>query len=233
MINVCKGRVFLLSLHSTKCNFMETVDLRNKRLAQTLIRNLERRHYEAYYAENAEQLRQQVKELIPEESTISWGGSMSIRDTGLTDMLKKGNYRVFDRADAKDEAEKVAIYRKAFECDYYLASVNAVSEDGVIVNIDGNGNRVAAITWGPKHVILVVGLNKVCQDVDAAIKRARSTAAPINMTRFENLKTPCHQDGICHNCKSPDSICNYISIQRMSHPAKRHTVILVGEDLGY
>lgn len=147
-------------------------------------------------------------------------------------MLKNENYEVFDRDEAKNDDEKLAIYRKAFECDYYLASANAISEDGVIVNIDGNGNRVAAITWGPKHVIFVIGLNKVCQDVDAAIKRACSVAAPINMGRF-NLNTPCSKDGTCHDCKSPDSICNYVSIQRMSHPAGRHIVILVGEDLGY
>lgn len=210
----------------------EVEDKRNERLASTLIKNLERRHYTAVYAKNAEELRNKVKELIPEGSSISWGGSASIRDTGVTAMLKQGNYQIFDRDDVTTQEEKVAIYRKAFECDYYLASVNAMSEDGVLVNIDGNGNRVAAITYGPEHVILVVGLNKVCQDVDAAIKRARSTAAPVNMTRFD-LKTPCQVDGACHNCKSPDSICNYISIQRMSHPANRHIVILVGENLGY
>jgi hypothetical protein len=173
-----------------------------------------------------------VKELIPEGSSISWGGSMSIRTTGIMTMLKGGNYCVYDREDAHTEEDKLRIYRKAFECDYYLASANAISEDGVIVNIDGNGNRVAAITWGPKHVIFVIGLNKVCQDVDAAIKRARSIAAPINMARFD-FKTPCQIDGTCHDCLSPDSICNYVSIQRMSHPAHRHIVLLVDELLGY
>ena len=107
-----------------------------------------------------------------------------------------------------------------------------MTEDGVIVNVDGNGNRVAAITWGPEKVILVVGINKVCPDVETALKRARSYAAPVNMARF-NYETPCQKDGLCHDCLSPDSICNYISIQRMSHPAKRHIVIVVGEELGY
>lgn len=207
-------------------------ETRNERLATTLIRHLKQRHYDAYYFHDTNELLEKVKSLIPEGSTITWGGSDSIRSTGVTTMLKDGNYRVFDRDEATTDDEKVAIYRKAFECDYYLASANAISEDGVIVNIDGNGNRVAAITWGPKHVVFVVGLNKVCQDVDAAIKRARSVAAPINMARF-NLNTPCSKDGTCHDCKSPDSICNYVSIQRMSHPAGRHIVLLVGEDLGY
>lgn len=207
-------------------------ETRNERLAATLIRHLKQRHYDAYYCHDTNELLEKVKSLIPEGSTITWGGSDSIRSTGVTTMLRDGNYRVFDRDEATTDDEKVAIYRKAFECDYYLASANAISEDGVIVNIDGNGNRVAAITWGPKHVVFVVGLNKVCQDVDAAIKRARSVAAPINMARF-NLNTPCSKDGTCHDCKSPDSICNYVSIQRMSHPAGRHIVLLVGEDLGY
>lgn len=211
---------------------MKPIEIRNERLAQKLMKNLARRHYESYYCKTAAEVVDKVRELIPEGSSISWGGSMTIRDTGVTRMLKEGNYQVFDRDDVTTAEEKVRMYRKAFECDYYLSSVNAISEDGVIVNIDGNGNRVAAITWGPEHVILIVGLNKVCQDLDAAVKRARSTAAPINMARFTN-NTPCQVDGTCHNCLSAESICNYVSIQRMSHPAGRHIVILTDEAVGY
>jgi hypothetical protein len=123
------------------------------------------------------------------------------------------------------------MYLKAFSTDVYLSSANAISEDGVIVNIDGNGNRVAAITWGPKKVIFVIGLNKVAQNVEAALARARSTASPTNMARFSN-KTPCQVDGVCHNCNSPESICNYVHFLRNS-PRGRHTVVLVGENLGY
>jgi hypothetical protein len=206
--------------------------IRNERLAERLLKRLDLRHYDAYYCHDAEEVLNKVKELIPEGSSVSWGGSATIRSLGVTGMLKADNYEVFDREDVTTTEDKLRIYRKAFECDYYLSSVNAISEDGVIVNIDGNGNRVAAITWGPKHVVLIIGLNKVCQDTDAALKRARSTAAPVNMTRF-GFETPCQTDGTCHNCLSADSICNYISIQRMSHPAGRHIVILVDEDLGY
>jgi L-lactate utilization protein LutB len=205
---------------------------RNQRLGEKLAGQLKQRHYEAYYCKTAEEAVEKVLTLIPEQSTVTWGGSATIRDMGLTARLKAGRYRIFDRDDATTAEEKVSIYRKAFECDYYLSSVNAISEDGVVVNIDGNGNRVAAITWGPRHVVLVVGLNKVCRDVDAAIQRARSEAAPVNMARFD-FDTPCQHDGTCHDCKSPDSICNYVSIQRMSHPAGRHIVVLVGEPLGY
>lgn len=207
-------------------------ETRNERLAQSIIKNLKQRHYDAYYCATAEEAVEKVLELIPEGSSVTWGGSASIRDTGLTARLKTGNYTVYDRDDVTGNDDKVRIYRQAFECDYYLGSVNAMTEDGVIINIDGNGNRVAAMTWGPEHVILLVGLNKVCQDVDAAIKRARSEAAPVNMARFD-FNTPCQHDGTCHDCKSPDSICNYVMIQRMSHPAHRHTVVLVGEPLGY
>lgn len=212
---------------------MSPLETRNEKLAATLMRHLRQRHYDAYYCHDGKELPGLIEKLIPAGSTVTWGGSDTIRSTGVTAMIKNsGAYKVYDRDDAQSEEQKTAVYRKAFECDYYLASVNAISEDGVIVNIDGNGNRVAAITWGPKHVILIAGLNKVCQDVDAAIKRARSVAAPVNMARF-GLNTPCTNDGTCHNCKSPDSICNYISVQRMSHPAGRHIVVLVGESLGY
>lgn len=211
---------------------MDAKELRNERLADKLIKNLQRRHYKACYCKSSSDAVDKVKELIPEGSSISWGGSQSIRLSGITKMLKTGKYDVYDRDDVHSQEDKLRIYRKAFECDYYLASANAISEDGVVINIDGNGNRVAAITWGPKNVILVIGLNKVCQDVDSAIKRARSVAAPTNMARFD-FKTPCQTDGTCHDCLSADSICNYISIMRMSHPAGRHTIILVGEELGY
>jgi hypothetical protein len=210
----------------------KALTLRNERLAEKLVSALKRRHYDACFCKDTASLLNHVKELIPEGSSITWGGSMSIRSTGVTKMLKDGNYKVYDRDDATDSEDKIKIYRKAFECDYYLSSVNAMTEDGVIVNIDGNGNRVAALAWGPSHVIFVVGLNKVCRDLDSAIKRARCVAAPINMARFD-LHTPCQKDGICHDCLSEDSICNYISIQRLSYPAGRHIVLLVGEPLGY
>lgn len=211
---------------------MTPTEIRNQRLARKIVNNLQRRHFGAFYCRTTHDILEKVRELIPEGSSVAWGGSMSIRNTGVTRMLKEGNYVVFDRDDVTTAEDKVRMYRKAFECDFYLASVNAISEDGVLVNIDGNGNRVAAITWGPERVIFVVGMNKVCQDVEAAVKRARSVAAPINMARFD-FATPCQKDGSCHNCLSSESICNYISIQRMSHPAGRHIVILTDENVGY
>ena len=148
-------------------------------------------------------------------------------------MLRERNtLEVLDRDLVTDAKEKQEMYLRAFTADVFLSSANALSEDGVIVNIDGNGNRVAAITWGPKKVIFVVGLNKVAPTVEAAVARARSTASPINAARFD-INTPCKIDGVCHNCTSPDSICSYIHLLRNNRIPGRFTVVLVGESLGY
>lgn len=211
---------------------MTPKEIRNERLAQKMIKNLERRNMEACYCKTADEAIEKVIGMIPEGSSISWGGSMTIRDMGLTKALHERNcYDLIDRDEAKDCDEAQEMYRKAFFADFYLSSANAISEDGVIVNIDGNGNRVAAITFGPKKVIFVIGMNKVAQDMNAALARARSTASPINAARFD-IKTPCQIDGICHNCNSPESICNFFHFIRNSRPG-RISVVLVGEELGY
>lgn len=211
---------------------MTIIRERNQLLGKTLVKNLERRHFEAYYCENSTEAIERVKQLMPEGSSVTWGGSDTIRKMGLVDALHQAKYDVLDRDQAETREAQQEIYRQAFSCDYYLSSANAISEDGVIVNIDGNGNRVAAITWGPKHVIFVIGMNKVTQDVESALARARSTASPINAQRFD-INTPCKVDGVCHNCKSEDCICSCIHFLRHSRPARRHIVVLVGENLGY
>ena len=213
-------------------HIMTPTEQRNERLGLHLVRSLARRNMEAVYCPTAKEAVQRVMEMIPDGSSVSWGGSVTLRSIGLTDALHaRGTLKVLDRDRATTTEEKIATYHKALWADYYLSSANALSEDGVIVNIDGNGNRVAAITYGPEHVIFVIGLNKVAQNVEAAIARARSTASPVNAARF-NIKTPCQTDGTCHNCNSADCICNYIHLLRNS-PRKRHIVVLVGETLGY
>ena len=208
------------------------LETRNEHLANHLIKQLKKRNMEAVYCPTAAQAIEKVKEMIPAGATVTWGGSMTLRDMGLTRALHEaGTYQVFDRDLAQNAEEAQEIYRKAFSADFYLSSANALSEDGVIVNIDGNGNRVAAITFGPRHVIFVIGLNKVAQTVEAALARARSMAAPVNTARF-NINTPCKVDGVCHNCCSEDCICNFVHFLRHS-PQGRHSVILVGESLGY
>ena len=211
---------------------MTPQEQRNEQLAQTIIKNLKRRHMEGFYCATAEKAVKKVSELIEDGSCVTWGGTMTVRDMGIPQYLKdRGTLEVLDRDLAATPEEAQMIYLKAFSSDVYLSSANAISEDGVIVNIDGNGNRVAAITWGPKKVIFVIGMNKVAQNVEAALARARSTAAPTNAARFD-VKTPCKTDGVCHNCNSPQSICNYVHFLRNS-PQGRHIVVLVGEPLGY
>ena len=211
---------------------MTPQEQRNELLAKTIIKNLKRRHIEGFYCPSGEEAVKKVSELIADVSTVTWGGTMTIRDLGIPEHPKsRGTLEVIDRDLAETLEERQAMYLRAFSADVYLSSANAISEDGVIVNIDGAGNRVAAITWGPKKVIFVIGLNKVTQTVEAALSRARGTASPINSARFD-IKTPCKADGVCHNCNSPECICNYVHFLRNS-PKGRHTVILVGENLGY
>jgi len=212
---------------------MTPLETRNQLLAQKLIKNLKRRNMEAFYCPTSKDAISKVMELIADGSSVTWGGSMTIRDMGLPQALKdRGTLNVLDRDVVESQEEKLQMYLRAFTADFYLSSANAISEDGVIVNIDGNGNRVAAITWGPKKVIFVIGLNKVAQNVEAAIARARSTASPINAQRF-GINTPCKVDGTCHNCNSSESICSYIHLLRNSRNGNRHVVVLVGETLGY
>ena len=211
---------------------MTPKEQRNELLAGRMIKSLNRRHMEAFYCPTAGEAVKKVSELIEDGSSVTWGGSMTVRDLGIPDVLRsRGTLEVLDRDLVESPEEKLAMYLRAFSVDVYLTSANAISEDGVIVNIDGNGNRVAAITWGPKKVIFIIGLNKVAQTVEAALSRVRGTASPINAARFD-INTPCHVDGVCHNCNSPESICNYVHFLRNS-PKGRHVVVLVGEDLGY
>ncbi len=211
---------------------MTPVELRNERLANRLIKSLKRRNMEAFYCATSEEAVTKVSELIVDGSSVTWGGSMTIRDMGIPKVLKdRGTLEVLDRDEVTERSEVSKIYERAFMADVYLSSANAISEDGVIVNIDGNGNRVAAITWGPKKVIFVIGINKVVQTAEAALVRARSIASPINAARFD-INTPCKVDGVCHNCNSPESICNYVHFLRNS-PHGKHVVVLVGESLGY
>lgn len=211
---------------------MSPIEIRNEKAAGKVIKNLARRNIEAFYCPTAQEAVAKVLEMIPQGSSITWGGSMSIRDIGIPAALADaGKYEVYDRDKAPDRAAATEIYLKAFTCDYYLSSANAITEDGVIVNIDGTGNRVAAITFGPRNVIFIIGMNKLTQDTDSALARARSLAAPVNTARFD-IQTPCKLDGVCHNCLSDDSICNYIHYLRHS-PKGKHKVILVGESIGY
>lgn len=205
---------------------------RNSLLAQKVIKGLESRNMSGYYAATAEEALEKALELIPEGSSVTMGGAMSAHEIGLVNALKKGNYDFMDRDAAKTPEEKRNIMLKGYDADFFLSSANAITEDGVMVNIDGNSNRVSMIAQGPKKVIFIVGMNKVCCDVDAAMKRARNVAAPINAQRF-GLETPCAKTGSCMNCKSPDTICCQFLITRFSRHKDRIHVILVNDNLGF
>ena len=207
----------------------ENIVKRNGLLAETVIKGLESRNMSGYYAATAEEALKKALELIPKGSSVTMGGCMSAQEIGLVDELKKGDYNFIDRYAEEDQR---AAMLKAYDVDVYLASANAMTDDGVLVNIDGNSNRVSAIAYGPKKVVFIVGMNKVCGDVDHAMKRARNVAAPINVQRF-GLKTPCASTGKCMDCKSPDTICCQFMITRYSRHAGRIHVILVGEPLGF
>ena len=202
---------------------------RNELLARKVIEGLESRNMSGYYAANKEEALGQALNLIPEGSTVTMGGGMSVHEIGLVDLLKKGNYKFIDRDEMED---KRAAMLAAYDADFFLMSANAMTEDGILVNIDGNANRVSALAQGPRKVIVIVGMNKICDDADGAMKRARNVAAPINAQRF-GLNTPCSKTGACMNCKSPDTICCQFLITRYSKHKDRIHVILVNDMLGF
>ena len=202
---------------------------RNELLAKKVIKGLESRNMNGYWAENREEALKIALSLIPEGSSIGMGGATSAAEIGLVDAVKSGNYRFIDR-DAI--ADRRAAMLMTYDADVFISGTNAMTDDGVLVNIDGNANRVSAIAQGPKKVIIIAGMNKVCGDIDGAMKRARNVAAPINAQRF-GLSTPCSKTGACMNCKSPDTICCQFLITRYSKHADRIHVILVNDNLGF
>ena len=207
----------------------ENIIKRNELLASKVIKGLESRNMSGYYAADKEAALKKALEIIPEGSTVTMGGAMSVHEIGLSDALKNGNYNFIDR-DAYED--KRAAMLAAYDADVFLSSANAMTEDGVLINVDGNSNRVSAIAQGPKKVVFIVGMNKICPDADSAMKRARNVAAPINAQRF-GLSTPCTKTGSCMDCKSPDTICCQILITRFSRHKGRIHVILVNDNLGF
>ena len=202
---------------------------RNELLAQKVIKGLESRNMTGYYAASREEAKELALSLIPEGSSVSMGGAMSAHEIGLVQALKEGNYRFIDRDAYEDKREAMLL---AYDADVFLSSTNAMTEDGILINIDGNSNRVSAIAQGPRKVLFIVGMNKVCSDVDGAMKRARNVAAPTNAQRF-GISTPCTKTGSCMKCKSPETICCQFLITRYSRHKDRIHVILVNDMLGF
>lgn len=205
----------------------EVAQQRMERTAQALRKN----QMEAYCVDCAADVLPLLKTLIAPGTCVSMGGSVSLQECGVPAFLRTGDYEFLDREAVTGDAVG-ELYRKAFFADYYLSSANAVTEQGEIFNVDGNGNRVAALAFGPQNVILVVGCNKIVEDLHEAHRRLRHLAAPANTKRL-NRNTPCAKAGICADCRSPERICCTYTVQRFSKTPGRIKVILVAEPLGY
>lgn len=203
-----------------------------KNAANTIIKNLNKRNMEGYYCDTKEDALAKALEIIKEGSSVGWGGSMTINEIGLMDAIKNGSYDVIDREAISNDEEYKATYARMVNADFFLTSTNAITMDGELVNIDGRGNRVSFLIFGPSNVIVVAGMNKVVSDVESGYKRVKDIATPPNTVRL-NRNTPCATTGRCGNCFSPDCICNQTVITRRSGAPGRIKVILVGEVLGY
>ena len=206
----------------------ENLKKRNELLAATVIKGLKSRNMTGYYAKDKKEALKIALSLIPENSSIAMGGCMSANEIGLISALEQGKYNYVDRAKMEPREALLA----AYDADIFLSSANAMTDDGVIVNIDGNANRVSCIAQGPKKVVFIVGINKICSDIDSAMKRARNVAAVANTQRFD-INTPCKITGKCSDCKSPDTICCQFLITRYSRHKDRRHVILVNDFLGF
>jgi L-lactate utilization protein LutB len=211
---------------------MSPKEIANQNLANTMIKNMAKKNLEGYYCATSAEAVEKALSLMPEGSSVTWGGSMTLTECGLMDALKTANYEIIDRDTAKTPEESRVMYSKQVLADYFLMSTNAITIDGELVNIDGRSNRVSCLCWGPQNVIIIAGMNKVVPDVESAIKRVRNMAAPANCVRLSK-NTPCAQTGKCGDCYSQESICSQVLITRRSSAPNRIKVILVGEELGY
>lgn len=207
-------------------------ELYYEKRGMTLVKNLQKRHFEAYYCATKAEALEKALSLIPVGASVGWGGAMSCQQIGLMDAVRAGDYRAIDRDQCTTPEAREQAMRDSQFADVFLTGANGLSMDGQMVNIDGSGNRVAAIIYGPKNVIVVAGMNKVEDSLEAAVRRARTIAAPMNQQRFQLPNNPCTANGVCADCKSETCICNQIVITRHCRPAGRIKFILVGEELG-
>ena len=212
---------------------MDPIKLYYEKRAGVLMEHLKRRHFEACYCENRQQALEAALKIISKEDLVGWGGALSAHQIGLMEALEKQGYRTVNREKAGTPEQRAECLRRGLLADVFITGANAISMSGEMVNIDGTGNRVAAIVYGPRKVIVIAGMNKVADTLEEAVTRARTVAAPINKQRFEDQSTPCARTGSCGDCLAEGCICNQILITRNCRPAGRIHFILVGEDLGF
>lgn len=212
---------------------MTPLQTHHAQIAEHVIKQLKRRNMEGFFCQSCEEAQELVSSLISPNSSVTFGGSVTLMQTGiLTSLEKRKDLTIFDRAKAQSPEEISKIYRKAFSCDAYLMSSNAITRDGELINIDGNGNRAAALIYGPSQVLVIVGVNKICLTLEDAFRRARNTAAPANCLRLQK-QTPCASTGSCEDCQSWDCICAQTVITRRSLIPGRIKVILLEGNWGY
>lgn len=200
-------------------------------VANTIIQNLNKRQIEGYYCPDRKSALQKALELIPKGSSIGWGGSMTLAETGVIDSIQNGDYNIINRETTSVEEER-NMYGEICCSDFFLMSTNAITLDGELINIDGRGNRVSFLCFGPQNVLILIGMNKVVSDIESGFQRVRNIAAPPNAIRL-NRKTPCASIGKCTDCFSPDCMCSQFVVTRRSGVPNRIKVILIGEELGY
>ena len=210
---------------------LEPLKKRNDLAGPKVVEALTKRHFEAYYVSDSKDVAAKVMELIPAGASVSWGGTTTVDQLGIKKLLADKGYKLIDRDTAKSPEEREKIMHQALMSDFFLMSSNAITEDGELFNIDGKGNRVAALCYGPKNILIIAGMNKIVPDMDAAYDKVRNYTSPVNAMRFCDA-TPCAKTGLCGDCLSPQSICAQFVETRICKPDGRIKVILVGEDLG-
>lgn len=211
---------------------MDFVKAAYKVKSETIIKNLKKRFMDGYYADTKEEATELAMSLIDHEDVVSWGGSLTIDELGVKKLLEKKGISVIDRDKAKSPEERVKLMKQALTANVFLTSTNAITMNGELMNVDGNGNRVAAYCYGPDSVIVVAGMNKVVPELDYALAKLRTDATVPNAVRF-NAQTPCKLTGKCSECTTKDTLCSQILITRFCKPQNRIKVILVGEHLGF
>lgn len=211
---------------------MSPKEIAKQNLANTIIENMKKKNMEGYYCATSAEAVEKALSLMPEGSSVTWGGSVTLSECGLMDALHANNYELIDRMNAKTPEEARQLFGQQVLADFFLMSSNAVTINGELVNIDGNSNRVACLCCGPKNVIVIAGMNKVVSTIEDGVHRVRNIAAPPNTVRL-NRNTPCAKTGKCGDCYSPDCVCSQIVITRRSSIPNRIKVILIGEELGF
>lgn len=204
----------------------------NKKLAMQVLEKMKLRGFKGYYCDSSKDTVDLLKSILPERASVTFGGSETLKECGVAELLKSGSYEFIDRSLAQSQTEVRELYAKMTLADYFFMSANAITYDGQLVNIDGTGNRTAFLIHGPKNVVVIAGMNKLIHTLDMAIDRVKNIAAPPNAVRL-NKNTPCKELGRCADCLSEECICCNTVITRRSYQKDRIIVILVNEDLGY